>query len=144
MTVSEELKALARRFFEECVNRQNIDLMDELVSVDFVNRDAQPGTSADRAGYKQQVSQFVARFPNIHLTVEDQVAEGDKVVTRLTAHGRHVGDPAGKAPAGREAAWAAILIFRIVDGTIVERWETRDELGMMRQLDLAPNDEEAR
>ena len=129
--MSEQNKELARRFFEECVNRKNVALMDELVSPRFVNHGALPGVPADRDGYKHQVANFVTEFPDIHLTVEDLIAEGDKVVVRLTARGTN-------RSAGKEATWPAILIFRIEAGKIVERWETRDDLGMMQQLGQLP------
>ena len=129
--VLERNKALARRFFEECVNRRNVALMDELVSPRFVNRSALPGVPADRDGYKRQVATFVTEFPDIHLTIEDMIVDGDKVAVRLTASGTN-------RSVGREATWPAILIFRIDAGKIVERWETRDDLGMMRQLGQLP------
>ena len=120
------------------MNRKNVALMNEMVSPRFVNRDALPGVPSDRAGYRQQVANFVATFPDIHLTIEDLIAEGDKVVCRMTASGTHTGNVSERPPAGRKATWAAILIFRIEDGKIVERWETRDDLGMMRQLGTVP------
>ena len=135
--MSEQNKELARRFFEECVNRKNVALMDELVSPRFVNRSAMPGASVDRDGYKQQVANFVNEFPDIHLTIEDLIAEGDKVVVRLTASGTN-------RSAGKKATWPAILIFRIKAGKIVERWETRDDLGMMRQLGQLPQSDSAK
>ena len=139
--MSDQNKTLVRRFFEECVNGKNVALMDRLVSSRFVNRDALPGMSADREGYKRQVTEFVTNFPDIHLAIEDVIAEGDKVVVRLTARGTRRGDLKDEPPAGRQATWAAILIFRVDGGKIVERWETRDDLGMMRQLGTLPAQE---
>ena len=104
-----------------------------ILTVDF-------GPSVDR-GTKRSSS--FTNFPNIHLTIEDMIAEGDRVVCRLAAHGTHRGDTSEEHPAGREATWAAILIFRVADGKIVERWETRDELGQKRQLGLLPAQEDS-
>ena len=80
-----------------------------------------------------------AAFPDLQYTVEDQIAEGDKVVTRYTASGTHRGELMGIAPTGSRVEITGISITRVEDGKIEEIWETHDALGMMRQLGVIPS-----
>jgi predicted ester cyclase len=77
-------------------------------------------------------------FPNIHVTIEDQIAEGDKVVTRWTGHGTHQGELMGIPPTNKAVTVTGIAIDRIVAGKIVEHWENFDQLGMLVQLGVVP------
>ena len=93
-----------------------------------------PGLGPGRAGLKQAFQIFWDATPGRH-EIEDQVAEGDRVVTRLTAHGTHAGDlPGGLAATGRDISESAVAIHRVQDGRVAEHWSARDDLGLMAQL----------
>lgn len=136
---TEQNKALVRRFYAE-IDAGNIDAMDELVAEDYVDHNPAPfpNLASGREGLKQAFRIFWTATPGRH-EIEDQVAEGDKVVTRLTAHGRHEGDLPGPLPAtGREIRETGVAIHRIANGQIVEHWSDRDDLGLMQQLGVIP------
>ena len=132
---TEENKALVRRFYAE-IDAGNIDAMDELVAEDYVDHHPPPfpGLPAGREGLKEAFRIFWEATPGRH-EIEDQIAEGDKVVTRLTAYGRHQGDLPGPLPAtGAEMRETAVAIHRIADGRLAEHWSDRDDLALMQQL----------
>ena len=131
----EENKALVRRFYEE-IDAGNMAAMDDLVAEDYVNHHPPPfpGLPAGREGLKQAFQIFWDATPGHHV-IEDQIAEGDRVVTRLTAHGRHEGElPGPIPPTGREIHMSAVAIHRIADGKLAEHWSGADELGLLVQL----------
>ena len=136
--MSEENKAIARRLFGEGINEGNLSVADELVAPDFINHNPARGATPDREGLKQYVTMLRSAFPDLHGTIEDQIAEGDKVVLRMTFRGTHRGKLMGIPPTGKELAVIAIGIFRFAGGKIVERWAITDELGMMQQLGVIP------
>ena len=131
---SEENKALVRQFYAE-IDAGNLDAMDELVAEDYLDHNPPfPELPAGREGLKQAFQVFWTATPGRH-EIEDQVAEGDKVVMRLTASGRHEGELPGPLPAsGADLRETAVAIHRIADGKIVEHWSDRDDLGLMQQL----------
>jgi predicted ester cyclase len=132
---TEENKALVQRFYAE-MDVGNIDAMDELVAQDYVDHNPPPfpGLGAGREGLKAAFQIFWKATPGRH-EIEEQVAEGDLVVTRLTAHGRHEGELPGPVPAtGRDIHQTAVAIHRIENGRIAEHWSDRDDLGLMVQL----------
>ncbi len=135
---AEDNKALVRRFVDEVQSGGNIDLIDEICSPGFVNHSAPPGIPADREGIKILTAMFRGAFPDSHFTVEDMVAEGDKVVTRKTFHGTHEGEFMGIPPSGRSVSMGLIDIVRISEGRVVEHWSEGDSLGMMQQLGVIP------
>jgi steroid delta-isomerase-like uncharacterized protein len=130
-------KAVVRRFLEE-VARGEIDRAIDLLAPDAVVHLAGAPGPLDRAAFAQFGKAFHAAFADERLTVEDQVAEGDRVVTRLTETATHVGPFMGIPPTGRMVRMTGIWIDRVVDGTIVERWSEFDQLGMLGQLGLVP------
>ena len=134
---TEENKALARRSWE-IVNQRNPDLIEEFYPPDFVWH----GPDQDIRGYEQakQLSYtFLAAFPDAHITDEDVIAEGEKVVRRYTTHATHQGETElFGPPTGRQIELKGITIHRIEGGKIVEEWESYDNLSMMKQLGLAP------
>lgn len=140
---TEENKALVRRFYEE-IDQGNIAVMDELVAEDYVNHHPPPfpGLAPGRDGLKQAFQIFWDATPGYH-EIEDQVAEGDKVVTRLTAYGTHERDLPGIPATGNKMEMTAIAIHRIADGKIAEHWSNTDELGLLQQLDVIPAPERA-
>lgn len=132
--MSDANKAALRRFFEEVVSGNNLDLVDELVTPDFVWHG--PGGKEVRgaAGLKQLVGTYLSAFPGMQLSVEDQVAESDKVVTRFTARGTHTGELEGVAPSGKSVTIAALSVCRLEGGKYAEVWEVFDELALLQQI----------
>lgn len=131
--MSERNKAQVRRIIEEVYNHGDLARVDEETSSDLVIH-APSEDIRGREGAKQFVATLRAGFPDLHLTIEDQIAEGDRVVTRWTARGTHKGEFQGVGPTGGTIAVAGTDIDRIVDGRIVECWSSVDQLGLMRQL----------
>ena len=131
-------KALVRRFYEE-IDKGNLDAMDELVAEDYVNHHPPPfpGLSPGRDGLKQAFRLFQEATPGHHV-IEDQIAEGDKVVTRLTAVGKHEQDLPGVPSTGADLRMTAVAVHRIADGKLAEHWSNTDELGMLQQLGVIP------
>ena len=132
--MSEQNKAIARRIFDEVASKGNLEVIDELVSPNHVYH-SDPELSGIE-GQKKLVTRYRTAFPDLVLSVQDQIAEGDKVVTRFTAQGTHRGDLMGTPPTGKQVTATAISIMRFVDNKVVEEWELVDEMGMMRQLGL--------
>lgn len=131
-------KALIRRFYEE-IDKGNLDAMDDLVAENYVNHDPPPfpGLAAGRAGLKQAFLMFQKATPGRHV-IEDQIAEGDKVMTRLRGVGKHEGELAGIPPTGNDLDVKAVAIHRIADGKIVEHWSAVDSATMLAQLGVIP------
>jgi serine phosphatase RsbU (regulator of sigma subunit)/predicted ester cyclase len=119
----EENMELARRFMEARIKR-DLDAVDEMLAPDFVNQNKLlPGQESDREGYKRAISAYHAALSEGRLIIEDQVAGGDKVVTRFIVHATHDrGELMGVAPTGKELTNRAIVIHRIVEGKIAEEW----------------------
>jgi steroid delta-isomerase-like uncharacterized protein len=137
--VSEENKAVVRRFnelVEEFWRTGDADAFDEVVAPDFVHY-AQ-GLPPDLEGMKQALPMFRAAFPDMRLTVEDMIAEGDKVVDRVTVRGTHEGELMGVPPSGNRVEFMETHISRIADGKIVERWNQWDAMGLMQQIGAVP------
>lgn len=141
---AEENKALARRFVEEFFNRKNLNIMDELYAPDCVEHSADlPGPLHGREAVKQFFGSFLAAFPDFHLTLEAEIAEGDTVVQRFTVSGTNKGELMGMPPTGKRATWTGMHIARIVGGKAVEGWGIGDTLGLMQQLGVIPAPEQA-
>lgn len=132
-TVSEQNKALTRRVFEEVYNQGKLTTADELAAGDLLIHLPSQAIHG-REGIKQYVAMLRAGFPDIHFTIEEQVAEGDRVVTRWTARGTHLGDFQGIPPTSKQIRVTGTDIDRIVNDKTVECWINMDELGMMQQL----------
>ncbi len=131
---TEENKAIVRRFVEEVQNRHNIGALEELFSPDFVDHSGISSLPPTLDGAKQFFTMLFTAFPDIHASIHDQVAEGDKVVTRKTFHGTHQEEFMGIPPAGLQIALDVIDIFRVADGKITDHWAVADMLGLMQQL----------
>ena len=102
--MSDQNKAIARRFLEEVVNKGNLAVADRLVVPDFVDHNPLPGLEAGAEGFKQSFVVFRAAFPDLKYTIEDIIAEGDKVVVRWTAKGTHKGELLGMPATGKHVA----------------------------------------
>jgi steroid delta-isomerase-like uncharacterized protein len=136
---AESNKALSRRLLEEAFNAGNIDVIDELDTTDFVNHDAalpEPMVGPDAA--KATISGYRTAFPDLRITIEEQIADDQGVATRWSAKGTHEGDLMGMAPTGKQATVTGMTIDRIVDGRIAESWTNWDTLGMLQQLGVVP------
>jgi steroid delta-isomerase-like uncharacterized protein len=134
---TEENKALVRRFYEE-IDKGNPEAMDELVAEDYIDHSPPPfPVSPGREGLKEAFKLFWDATPGQH-QIEDQVAEGDKVVTRLTAYGKHDGDLPGIPRTGNDMKMTAVAIHRIADGKLAEKWSDKDVLGMLQQVGVIP------
>ena len=140
---AEENKAVSRRVAEEVFNGHNVDLADELYAPDYVLHDPSlPEDLHGPEGIKRYVAMTLGAFPDIRVAVEDQVAEGDKVVSRWTATGTHTGDLMGIPPTGRRVEISGVTINRFSGGKIAEDWYQSDDLGMMQQLGVVPSGEQ--
>ena len=136
--MSEENKALVRRQ-EELFGGGNLDVADEIYAPDYVGHD--PSNPEDVRGLqaaKQAAAEYRRAFPDLRVSVEDLVAEGDRVAARLRFRGTHLGDLNGIAPTGRRVDFTGIVISRVEGGRIAEDWANFDDLGMMRQLGVIP------
>lgn len=133
--MSAEHKTIVRRFFEEAVNKGNLTVVDELIAQNYLEHEGPVGQPPGLEGFKQFVSMITTAFPDLQVTIEDLIAEGDKVVARVTVRGTHRGTLMGRiAPTGKSVTWTGIDIFQIADGQIVGRWNQRDLLGLLQQL----------
>ena len=140
---TEDNKALVRRFVDEVQSAGNTGLIDEICSPEFVNHSTPPGTPTDREGIKVVTAMFRGAFPDSYITVEDMIAEGDKVATRKTFHGTHEGEFMGIPASGRVVSMGLIDIVRISQGRVVEHWAMGDSLGLMQQLGVIPQPEQS-
>ncbi len=135
----EENKAIVSRATEELWNKNNLAVVDELYATNFVSHGSDiPGVTPDREGYKQFVTMSRTALPDFHTTIEDMIAEGDKVVQRFTARGTHKGEFMGIPPTGKQVTITGIAIDRIAGNKIVENWANMDMLSMMVQLGVVP------
>ena len=133
----EENKALLRRLFEEVWNQGNLGTVDELLATDYVLNDPAQMVRGPE-GFKAYVSAFRAAFPDMKATIEDQIAEDDRVAMRFTVHATHKGEFQGIPPTGKQVILSGIDIQRIVGGKIVENWVNLDALGLLQQLGVLP------
>jgi steroid delta-isomerase-like uncharacterized protein len=137
--MSADTKAISRRFLEEAFNSGKLDVADELVAPEFVNHDAAlPEPTVGIEAAKASIKGYREAFPDLRLTVEQQLAEGELVTTRWSARGTHQGELMGMAATGKQATVTGITIDRIVEGRLVESWTNWDTLGLMQQLGVIP------
>ena len=135
---TEDNKRLVRRFYE-AIDRGDIDVMDELVAENYLDHNPPPfpGLAKGREGLKQSFEIFWQATPGHH-QIEDQIAEGDRVVTRLTSYGKHEGDLPGAPRTGNDLKMTSITIHRIEDGKLVEKWAEKDVIGFLKQIGVMP------
>ena len=144
--LSDTNKTLSRRLFEEVWNKGNLAVLNELIANDHVNSGpgTLPGLPTGPEGAKQFVMMYRNAFPDTHFTIDEQIAEADKVVTRWTASGTHKGELVGIPATGKSSTVTGINVDRIVNGKIVESWGIFDQFGMMQQLGVIPMPEPMR
>jgi steroid delta-isomerase-like uncharacterized protein len=133
-------KTLARRFFVEIADGRQLDRAAELFAADYRHHDPglPPEMQGSRDAYINHLPMYTAAFPDMHVTVDDMVSDGDKVATRWTITGTHGGDLMGMPPTGKSVAASGITIQRIADGKIVEGWTIFDTLGLLQQIGAVP------
>jgi len=134
---TEDNKALVHRFFEESFNQGKLALADDVFAPDFVHHF--PDEDIDGPdGVKQMDKELRTAFPDWHISTDDVIAEGDKVVVRFTIDATHQGEGFNIPPTGKRVVYTGIDIFRIAGGKFVEQWTEVDALGLLRQLGVNP------
>jgi predicted ester cyclase len=134
---AQENKALVRRIFEEGINQNQPNVFNELIDPSYVNYDF-PAPSAGPEGFKMVIGMFHAAFPDMRVTLEEELAEDDKVITRGYFTGTHQGDFQGIPPTGKQIKVKYIDIWRVTNGKLVENWVQMDQLGLLQQLGVVP------
>ena len=135
---TEDNKALVRRFYEEVFNQRNLALVDQLFTTNHVFHNP-PTTLHGREEFKQLLSVYITAFPDARFTVEDEIAEGERVASRYTFRGTHQGELMGIPPTGKSVSVTGMIINRIVNGQSEEGWLNFDALGMLQQLGVIPS-----
>jgi steroid delta-isomerase-like uncharacterized protein len=128
-------KALIRRFYEEVWGKGNLAVVDEVFAADYIRHDLRPGNPLPGPeGQKKIAADFRAAFPDLHVTMDLMIAEGDMVAARVTNEGTNTGLWGDVPATGKRARFSGVNIFRIENGKVVEIWNHRDDLGVMQQL----------
>jgi steroid delta-isomerase-like uncharacterized protein len=136
---AEENTATFCRWFEEGWNRGNVDLADELYSLDYITHSVGPDLPPTLEGLKMFIRAFREGMPDLHFTLEEVVAEGDRVACRMTARGTHSGTLFGIPATGKQGGAGAMVIARFDSaGKWVEDWAVWDQVGMLQQLGVIP------
>jgi predicted ester cyclase len=138
---TEQNKALLRRLFEEGLNQNKPSVFDELIAADFAVYDTPMGTLRGAEGFRQLVETFRKAFPDIHVTFEQEFADGDYVIHRGYTTATHRGEFQGIAPTGKQVKLKTLDIWRVANGKAVENWVQMDLLGLMQQLGAIPTPE---
>jgi steroid delta-isomerase-like uncharacterized protein len=131
-------KQLVVEFIDALFTRGDLEAVDRYLAPGFVNHDPFPGFASDREGLRQTAQLFRQAFPDWRAGQQAHIAEGGLVAERFTARGTHQGEILGVAPTGRQVTLSGINIFRVQDGSIVERWGRTDDLGFLQQLGIVP------
>ena len=134
----EENKAVVRRFVDEVVNAGRMDVLDEVISPDFVDHSPDPGQAPGREGLRGALVLLRRAFPDFHSSHQRMVAEGDMVAYQEVSHATHRGEFHGIAATGRSVEIGEMHFVRLADGKIAEHWAQYDTFGMMRQLGVLP------
>jgi predicted ester cyclase len=143
--MSESNKALASRIPVEAFGQGHTEVIDEVLAPDFVDHGGlPPGMPPGKEGVKLLVQAVRNAFPDLAITIDHSIAEGDFVVLHVTNSGTMKGEFGGMPPSGKHATWDAVHISRIIDGRIAEHWAVQDQLGMLQQLGFVPTPEPTR
>ena len=134
---TETNKEIVRRFYDEALNRGRVEIIDQLAVADYFEHDPLPGQGEGREGLKNRVTMLVEGLTPT-FTLEDVIAEDDRVVVRWTNDATHVGTFAGIPATGRSCRVAGIDIHRLANGRMAEHWHVVDQLSMLQQLGLLP------
>lgn len=141
---AEQSKAVARRFYDELWNGRRLHVADEIIAPDCVTHQLQSGAEAGGEArgpeaVRRHVAEWLAGFPDLRFEIEQLVAEGELVVSRVVARGTHTGTWQGVAPTGRRVSIRMVVTQRVAGGKIVEDWVLVEALGFFQQLGLAPD-----
>ncbi|HZC99066.1 MAG TPA: ester cyclase [Actinomycetes bacterium] len=131
-------KKVIRAYVDTIFNQKQVDLADELVAPDYLDHAALPGQAPGLQGAKQKWAMYLAGIPDLRVTIEELVAEADKVAVRRFYEGTHRGELLGVPPTGKHVRIGGISIFRLAGGKIAEQWEQLDRLALMQQLGVLP------
>jgi steroid delta-isomerase-like uncharacterized protein len=132
--MSENNKAMARRFYEEVFNRRNLAAVDELCAAGIVDHNPLPGQPPGVQGMKDTLGAYFQAFPDLRLTLHEMVAEGDIVVARFTGQGTHRGTLLGVAPTGKNVKFTGIDMIRIKNGQATEVWHEGNDAVALGEL----------
>ena len=142
--MSEKNKALVSRIPLEAFNQGKLEVIDEVIADNSVEHaPVPPGMPSGKEGLKLLVKALRSAFPDLNLTLDLEIADGDLVVNRVISSGTMKGEFAGMPPSGKKATWEAIHITRVKGDKIVEHWGVQDQLGMLQQLGFIPTPEAA-
>jgi predicted ester cyclase len=130
---TEQNKTIVRRYFDELWNQNNLTVIDEILAPEVEGHVAAQ-TFRGASVFQQRVQSLRMIYAAPHFTVEDQIAEGDKVLVRWTLRGKHTGEYLGVSPTGKEVVSTGMNLFRLVNGKIAEVWVESDDLGELQQL----------
>jgi len=137
--MSEQNKAIVRRLFEELWNKGNLSLADQLFTPNYTHHDSSsPDFGHGPESERKRATLYRTAFPDLRLTIEDLIAEGDTVMARWSCHGTHKGDLNGIAPTGKQFTISGVTIARLLNGKLAESHVNWDALGMMQQLGVVP------
>jgi len=137
--MSTEAKAIVRRLYEEVWNKRRLELVSDLISPSHALHDNNSsGSSVGPEAYRAQIAVYLAAFPDLRFTVEDTVAEKDKVAASWTISGTHKGEYWGVRPTNKKISLDGITIHHIANGKIIDSYISSDTVGLMRQLGLVP------
>ena len=134
----EKNKALVRHLYEEALNKGNLAVVDEILAPNYVRHGLAPGAPPGPESTKQVFTMMRSAFPDLRITVEPMVGEGDKVAAQVTSRGTHKGEFMGIAPTGKQVTVTTIGIYRFAGSKLEEAWIQMDELGMLQQLGVMP------
>lgn len=131
---SDDSKAIVLRWFAE-LDAGNLDIVEDLIAADYVDHNpALPNLPPGREGVRQYVRILKGAFPDAVHVIDDIIAEGDKVMTRVTARGTFLGECIGHQPTGKTVEISGIAVHRIADGRLIEHWAHADITGFMQQI----------
>jgi steroid delta-isomerase-like uncharacterized protein len=134
----EDNKAIVRAYVETVWNGRQLERADEVVAPDFVDHAPLPGQAPGLDGAKRKWAMYLDAIPDLRVTIEELIAEGDKVGARRSYEGTHQGVLLGIPATGKQLRVGGISIFRLADGRIAEHWEQLDRLALMQQLGVIP------
>lgn len=137
--MSEQNKAVVRRFYEEVMNNGRVEILDELMAADFSdNGETLFGSPQGRDAVRQGVLETRNVLPGLNVHIDDMIAEGDMVGVRGTMRCTHGGPFLGVPGSGNELSWQGLAMFRVTGGKLVARWFNSDGLGIVRQMGIVP------
>jgi len=137
--MSENNKAIVRRLIEEVWNKGNLSLVDELFAPNYEHHDSSsPDFGRGPESEKKRATLYRTAFPDLRVTIEDIIAEGETVMTRWSCRGTHKGDLSGVAPTGKQFTISGITVARLANGKMAEGYVNWDALGLMQQLGVVP------